>query len=61
VLVAQDRARVAHCARQGERWVPTALDDLGAALRLPSLAATLRLANVFERVAPFAAEAPGRR
>jgi Uma2 family endonuclease len=60
VLVSQDRVLVEHFARQGDVWVLTEFDDLDDSLPLPSLDAALPLADVYERVAPFAEEPPAR-
>lgn len=60
VLVAQDRARVEHYARRDEQWLLTEIDGLEGELALPSLGCTLRLADVYERVAPFEGEPPAR-
>lgn len=58
VLVAQDRARVEHYARLGERWVLTVAEGLEAELMLPVLDCALPLGEIYERVAPFAHEPP---
>jgi Uma2 family endonuclease len=58
VLVSQDRVLVEHFARQGDVWVLTEFSDLDGSLPLPALDAELRLRDVYERVAPFAAEPP---
>ena len=53
VLIAQDRVRVEHYARQGERgeqWLLTELAGLGDALALPAIGCTLALADIYERV-----------
>jgi Uma2 family endonuclease len=61
VLVAQDRVRVEHFARRGEQWLLTEFSDLDGAHALPSLDCTLPLRDVYERVAPFAADPPDPR
>jgi Uma2 family endonuclease len=60
VLVAQDRARMEHYGRRGEQWVLTVAEKLDAELMLSALDCTLSLAEVYERVAPFAGEPPAR-
>jgi Uma2 family endonuclease len=50
VLVAQDRARVEHCTRQGDGWFVTAASALDDALRLASIDAVLPLAAIYENV-----------
>ena len=50
VLVAKDRARVEHYARQGEQWVLTELADLDASCALPTIGCALALRDVYERV-----------
>jgi Uma2 family endonuclease len=60
VLVAQDRARVEHYARQGEQWVLTALEGLEATLPLPALDCAIPLEDIYELVAPFSGEPPAR-
>jgi len=62
VLVAQNRVRVEHYARRGEQWVLTEFSDLAGAFELPSVGCTLRLVDVYERVAEsFGAEPPPAR
>ena len=60
VLVAQDRVRVEHYARQGEQWLLTAIEELDAELPLPSLDCVLRLRDVYERVKPERLESSPR-
>lgn len=61
VLVAQDRVRVEHYGRRGDNeWVLTEHDALDDTLPLPALDAGLRLADIYERVAPFGTEPPAR-
>lgn len=50
LLVDQDEVRVEHYVRQGERWLLTLAGDLGATIRLPTIACTLALAAVYENV-----------
>jgi Uma2 family endonuclease len=50
VLVAQDRVRVEHYLRQGERWLLTELCDIGAALHLPSVGCALSLREIYAKV-----------
>jgi Uma2 family endonuclease len=59
VLVSQDRAAVEHFARRGEQWVLTAVEGLDATLALPALGCELPMAELYDRVAPFA-DAPPR-
>ncbi|MBV9773707.1 MAG: Uma2 family endonuclease, partial [Gemmatimonadetes bacterium] len=50
VLVAQDKVRVEHYARQGEHWVLTEFSDLQDSLSLTSLDCSVALRDVYERV-----------
>ncbi|HET9984232.1 MAG TPA: Uma2 family endonuclease [Longimicrobiales bacterium] len=50
VLVSQDRMRVEHYARQGERWVLTELNAPEHVVALESIGCTLRLGDLYERV-----------
>ena len=50
VLVAQDRVRVEHFARQGDGWFVSAADSLDGILRLPSIGGELPLAAIYENV-----------
>lgn len=50
LLVAQDRYRVEHFARDGESWVLTEFSGLGAEVPLPALQCTLPLSVIYERV-----------
>jgi len=68
VLIAQDRVRVEHFARQGDQWVLTEADDLGDSVRLPSINCQLALKDIYDKVlpvgggvapAPEAADKPG--
>jgi len=62
LLVAQDEAQVEHYTRQGRDWLLHETHDLGATIQLPSLAAALSLAAIYEDVAfptpPIADAAP---
>lgn len=60
VLVAQDRVRVEHFARHDLGWFLTVVDTLDATLELPAVGCSLPLRDVYDRVAPFAAEPPAR-
>ncbi len=51
LLVAQDEARVEHYTRQGHDWLLREVHGLDATIQLPSLAAALPLAAVYEDVA----------
>lgn len=50
VLVVQDRMRVEHYARQGERWVLTELNEPEHVVMLESIGCTLRVGDLYERV-----------
>ena len=50
VLVSQDRPRVEHYLRQGDVWVFTAVDGLGAAVTLPTLDISVALRDIYERI-----------
>ena len=50
VLVAQDRVRVEHHRREGDRWPLTILEGPGAVLRLPSVGAEVPLRDIYARV-----------
>ncbi len=51
VLVAQDRAHVEVFTRQpDDRWVLWETDDLDATLELPEIGATLKVAEIYDRV-----------
>ena len=50
LLLAQDRVRAEHYAREGDRWVLTELSSLDDVLTLPSIGCRVRLADVYERV-----------
>jgi Uma2 family endonuclease len=50
LLVAQDRPRVEHWTRQGDRWVFEDIQDLEATVELPSIRCTLSLKTAYERV-----------
>lgn len=59
VLVAQDAPRIERFARtDDDRWLLTDVVGLDAALELPSIGCTLRLADVYEQV-EFGDEADG--
>jgi hypothetical protein len=61
VLIAQERMRVEHYARQGEHWVLTEISDPAAALVLDCLKCELRLRDIYERVGfPLAEDLPIR-
>lgn len=50
VLIAQDRIRVEHFLRQGEQWLLTEVADLDSKLELPSLACTVPLRDIYDKV-----------
>lgn len=50
VLVAQDRVRVEHFARQGDGWFVSAASSLDEILRLESIGAELPLVAIYENV-----------
>lgn len=52
LLVAQDRPRLDHYARQEDasHWLLTVLDDLDAKLELPSIGSTLAPRDVYDRI-----------
>jgi Uma2 family endonuclease len=61
LLVAQDRPRIEHHHRQEDgRWALHTLEGLEAHLRLPSIACTVPLAEVYERIVFPARAAEGR-
>lgn len=50
VLIAQDKARIEHFARQGEQWVLSEISDLTGTLHLPSIGCHLPLKDIYEKV-----------
>jgi Uma2 family endonuclease len=60
VLVAQDRLRVEHFARDGERWVMTEVSGAEGILELPAIGCRVALREAYERV-EFAPEDAGAR
>ncbi len=50
VLIAQDKMRVEHYGRDGERWVLTEISEPEGVLSLPSLGCEVPLREVYERV-----------
>jgi Uma2 family endonuclease len=50
VLVAQDEVYVEHYTRQGSDWLLQEARDLGDTVRLPSVAAALTMAAIYENV-----------
>lgn len=61
VLVAQDRVRVEHFARQGEHWMLAEISDPDGVLALPSLDCTVSVRGIYERVEfPNAGDLPLR-
>ena len=50
VLIAQDKARIEHFARQGEQWVLSEISDLTGTLHLPSIGCHLPLNDIYEKV-----------
>lgn len=59
ILIAQDIRRVEHYRREGDSWVLTEISEPDAALDIPSLSATLRLSDIYDRVEfPAAGSAP---
>lgn len=50
VLVAQDKLRVEHYSRDGERWVLTEISDPEGALSLPAVGCEIPLREIYERV-----------
>lgn len=58
VLIAQDEPRVEHFARQANgTWILTVATDLKSAIKIPSIACRLKLAEVYERI-EFEPDAP---
>lgn len=53
VLVTQECVSVDHYLRRGSQWLLTAHESLDDVVALPTLGVDLRLADVYERVAPF--------
>lgn len=61
VMIAQERQRVEHYARQPDsKWLLTVLEDSESALHLPSISCSLPLAEVYSRI-EFAREGEGAR
>jgi Uma2 family endonuclease len=60
VLVAQGTRRVEHFRREGDHWVLTEISDAEGELVLSSLGCSLRIADVYDRVAVAAGEASPR-
>jgi Uma2 family endonuclease len=50
VLIAQDRMHVECYSRQGEHWVLTEVSEPDGSFTLQSLAGTLRLRDIYERI-----------
>jgi Uma2 family endonuclease len=50
VLIAQDKIRVEHYARQGEQWVLSEISDPGGTLHLASVGCDLALREIYDRV-----------
>jgi Uma2 family endonuclease len=50
LLVAQDRVLIEHYVRQGEKWLLTEYNSLGAVIPLESVGVSLRVAEVYDRV-----------
>lgn len=51
ILVSQDKPRVEHYARQGDRnWLLSVADDLQAVLTIASIACTMPLSDIYENV-----------
>ncbi|HEX2208409.1 MAG TPA: Uma2 family endonuclease [Longimicrobium sp.] len=50
ILIAQDIRRIEHYRREGDSWVLTEVSEPDAALVIPSLSATLRLSDIYDRV-----------
>lgn len=50
VLVAQDKLRVEHYQRDGERWVLTEISGLEGVLSLPTVGCEIPLREIYERV-----------
>lgn len=60
LLIAADRASVDHYVKRGRHWVLDTFTRLGETITLPSVDATLRMQDVYERVAPFDSPAAPR-
>jgi Uma2 family endonuclease len=52
VLVSQDKMRVEHYRRRDEQWVLTVYEDPAARLVLDSLAVTLPIGEIYDKVLP---------
>lgn len=52
VLVSQDKMRVEHYRRRDEQWVLTVYEDPAASLVLDSLAVTLPIGEIYDKVLP---------
>jgi len=50
VLVSQDRARIERFTRDGDDWVLTAFDGLGATVAFASIGCDVRLGDVYAKV-----------
>jgi Uma2 family endonuclease len=50
VLIAQERCRVEHFARQGEQWLLTEYSAADAMLDLPAIGCQLPLAEIYDRI-----------
>lgn len=50
ILIAQNRPRIDHFAREGTRWVLTAVDGAGSTLSLPTIGVELGLVELYEGV-----------
>ena len=50
VLIAQDRMRVEHFSREGERWSFVELAEPASVLELGSIGCALRLGDIYERL-----------
>jgi Uma2 family endonuclease len=50
ILISQEDVSVEQYWKQGDQWLYTALDSLTATLHLPSLACTLALSSIYQKV-----------
>lgn len=50
VLIAQDKVRVEHYARQGQQWILSEASDLSGAISLASIGCEIALRNIYERI-----------
>lgn len=50
ILIAQELRRIEHYRREGDSWVLTEVSEPDGVLVIPSLSATLRLSDIYDRV-----------